>query len=155
MRRMLKIAGVVLVLILILVQLIPRDHNDGGLNTLNNIDHVYALPANVGAILKKSCNDCHSNHTNYPWYAQLQPFRYLLDGHIRDGKAELNFNEFGTYSARKQKSKLRAIGESLEEGSMPLSSYTFIHRDAALSKSHKATLASWVKLIGDSSSLKN
>jgi hypothetical protein len=155
MRRILKIAGVVVVLMLILIQFIPRDLNDGGLNPDNNLDHVYAVPANVEAILKKSCNDCHSNHTNYPWYAQLQPFRYLLDGHIRNGKAELNFNEFGTYSARKQRSKLRAIAESLEEGSMPLSSYTFIHRDAVLSKADKATLSNWVKLISDSSSIKN
>lgn len=155
MKRIAKITGVVLVTLFIIIQLIPRGHNEKGDKPVSDITQIYTVPANVGALLKKSCYDCHSEHTDYPWYAQLQPFRYMLDGHIRGGKAELNFNEFGTYSSRKQRSKLRAISESLEEGSMPLSSYTLIHRNAILSKEDKALLMNWVKLAGDSLLLKN
>jgi len=154
MKRIVKITGVVLVTVLIIIQFIHRDHNEDRVKPVNNIDQLYTVPANVGAILKKSCYDCHSDYTNYPWYAQLQPFRYLLDRHIRGGKAELNFNEFGAYSSRKQRSKLRAIGESLEEGSMPLSSYTLIHKDAIVSKKDKALLMNWVNLTNDSLLLK-
>jgi hypothetical protein len=79
----------------------------------------------------------------------------MMDWHVRQGKEDLNFNEFATYTPRKQRSKLRAIGESLEEGSMPLSSYTFIHRSAMLSKADKALLYNWVKQSADSLLLKN
>ncbi|SDG12318.1 heme-binding domain-containing protein [Mucilaginibacter gossypii] len=155
MKRIVKITGTVLVTVLLAIQFIPRDHNEKGTKPVNDIAQVISVPENVGAILKKSCYDCHSNNTDYPWYAKLQPFRLMLDRHIRGGKAELNFNEFGTYSSRKQRSRLRAIDESLEEGSMPLSSYTFIHKNAILSKEDKATLMNWVKMAGDSLLLKN
>lgn len=155
MKRAFKIICVVLITVLIMIQWIPRDHNENGVKPVNDIAQVYTVPSNVTAILKKSCYDCHSNHTDYPWYAQVQPFRNMLDSHIRGGKAELNFNEFGTYSARKQRSKLRTIGESLQEGSMPLSSYTLIHRNAILSKDDQTLLMNWVKLTSDSPLLKN
>ena len=145
MKRTIKIIGVILITVFVLIQLMPRDHNENGTKPVNGITKVYPVPENVGAILKRSCNDCHTNHTNYPWYAQLQPFRLILDGHIRDGKAELNFDEFGTYTPRRQRSRLRAIGESLDEGSMPLSSYTIIHRNAILTKEDKLLLENWVK----------
>ncbi|SEN07796.1 Haem-binding domain-containing protein [Mucilaginibacter gossypiicola] len=148
MRRTIKITGAILIAVFILIQLIPRDHNENGPKRVNGIDKVVPVPENVGAILRKSCNDCHSNHTNYPWYAQLQPFRLILDGHIRNGKAELNFDEFGSYTPRRQRSRLRAIGESLDEGSMPLSSYTMIHRDAVLTKEDKLLLENWLKSAG-------
>ncbi len=149
MKRALKITLVVIGILFLAVQLIPRDHNESGSAQPNALTKVFPIPASVGAILKKSCYDCHSNSTNYPWYAQIQPFRYMLDGHIKSGKAELNFDEFGSYTARKQRSKLRAIGESLDEDSMPLSSYTLIHRNAILSKEDKLTLANWLKVIND------
>jgi cbb3-type cytochrome oxidase cytochrome c subunit len=155
MKRIVKIIGIVLVAFFILIQFIPRDHNENAAKPMNDVTQIYTVPANVGAMLKKSCYDCHSDHTDYPWYAQLQPFRFMLDRHIMVGKAELNFNEFATYSSRKQRSKLRAIGESLDEGSMPLSSYTFIHRDAVLSKEDQTLLKNWVKQTNDSLSIKN
>ncbi len=72
-----------------------------------------------------------------------------MDKHVRDGKAELNFNAFGTYTARRQRSKIRAIDESLREGSMPLSSYTLVHRNAILSKADKALLMNWAEQTSD------
>ena len=149
MKQSIKITGIVLVILFIAIQFLPRDHNESATKPVNGIAKVCTVPDNVDEILKRSCYDCHSNNTNYPWYAQLQPFRFMLDRHIRQGKAELNFDEFGSYTARKQRSRLRAIGESLDEGSMPLSSYTLIHRDAILSKENKLTLANWLKVISD------
>ncbi|GAC1314040.1 MAG: heme-binding domain-containing protein [Mucilaginibacter sp.] len=155
MKRIIKISLAGLIVLFIVIQFIPRDHNDGQQAAVNSITKLYPVPGNVQSILKKSCYDCHSNRTNYPWYAQIQPFRFMLDSHIRQGKDALNFDAFGTYSSRKQRSKLRAIGESLDEGSMPLSSYTLIHRKAALSKEDKALLMNWVKQTSDSLLQKN
>lgn len=149
MKRLLKPLLAVIVLLLISIQFIPRDHNDTGNTPIHDISGVYKVPVNVGLILKRSCYDCHSDQTYYPWYARLQPVRLMMDKHVRDGKAELNFNAFGTYTARRQRSKIRAIGESLNEGSMPLSSYTLVHHNAILSKADKALLMNWVEQTSD------
>ncbi|WP_292945672.1 heme-binding domain-containing protein [Mucilaginibacter sp. 44-25] len=144
MNRTVKIIGAG-VLLLAAIQFFPRDHNEGKAPTGKTMADAIPVPSNVQVIFKRSCYDCHSDHTTYPWYAQLQPVRYILDGHIRHGKDDLNFDEFGDYAGRRQRSRVRAIGESLEEGTMPLSSYTIIHRGAILTKEDKATLLNWAK----------
>lgn len=69
--------------------------------------NVYAVPKNVATVLRTSCYDCHSNNTQYPWYSYIQPVRMFMDNHIKEGKENLNFSEFGNYSERKQGNKIR------------------------------------------------
>src|SRR5829696_4663993 len=110
----------------------------------------FNVPANVADILKISCYDCHSNNTRYPWHANAQPIGWLLANHVKDGKEELNFNEFTTYSKRRQLSKLKSIQNSIKDGSMALSSYTLLHSDAKLSEDNKAVLLQWTSNVIDS-----
>jgi hypothetical protein len=145
MKRGLKIGLLTLVVLFLVIQFIPRSYNQQGVKVANDLAQAVPVPKNVGLVLKRSCYDCHSNHTDYPLYSWLQPIRLMMDRHVSKGMEELNFNEFGTYSSRKQRSKIRAIGESIEEGTMPLSSYTIIHRNAILSKEDKALLLNWAK----------
>lgn len=116
----------------------------------NDISKVHYVPSNVRGILQTSCYDCHSNNTNYPWYAELQPIAWWLDNHIKEGKAELNFNEFAAYSPRRQYRKLEEIIEQVKEDEMPLSSYTLAHKDAVLSKDQKVALTTWASTAMDS-----
>jgi hypothetical protein len=104
--------------------------------------------------LNTSCYDCHSNNTNYPWYAEVQPMGWLLAKHIKAGKRELNFDEFASYSERRRTSKIRAIQVSIEEASMPLSSYTIMHQDAVLSDKEKQLILHWTLQTLDSLSNK-
>ncbi len=107
-------------------------------------------PENIGNILHTSCYNCHSNNTNYPWYSHLQPVGWFLESHINNGKEELNFSEFGSYSVRKQKSKLKSMANQIEKDEMPLSSYTFIHREARLSNKSKIALIDYLNALRDS-----
>jgi hypothetical protein len=107
------------------------------------------VPADVHSILKTSCNDCHSNNTVYPWYAEVQPVTWWLNGHIVDGKKHLNLSEFATYSLRKQYHKLEEIDEMVKKGEMPLDSYLWIHKNADLSDGQKLTIANWVTSVMD------
>lgn len=115
----------------------------------------FIVPAYVGGILKSSCYDCHSNNTRYPWYANLQPMGWLLADHIKDGKAELNFDEFGSYPKRRQLSKLKSIAGSVKDGSMPIASYTWMHSDAKLSAEDKASIIDWATITRDNLEAKN
>jgi hypothetical protein len=116
----------------------------------SNFTEMYKVPKTVETTLRTSCYDCHSDNTNYPWYSYVQPIRFFMDGHINKGKKELNFNEFGNYSSRKQRSKLVAISKQIQSDEMPLSSYTLIHKNAMLSKTQKQEVIKWFTKTNDS-----
>jgi Haem-binding domain len=126
--------------ILILIQFIRPERNLGKAETENTI----FVNAEVGTILQTSCFDCHSNYTNYPWYTNIQPIGWWLNHHVDEGKEELNFSEYESYSLKRKLHKLEEIKEMVEEGEMPLSSYTLIHGDTKLSPEQKEILYTWV-----------
>lgn len=138
-----KKIGIGLVVVLVAIQFIRPTRNTGELEGPNDISKHYQVPAEIHAVLKKSCYDCHSNKTEYPWYANLQPVGWWLQSHVNEGKDELNFSEFGTYPEKKAKHKFEEIEELVNEGEMPLSSYTIIHGDAKLSAEQTTAIASW------------
>jgi len=130
---------------MVAIQFVQPALNQSVQVSIEGIASVTDVPGNVQAILKNSCYDCHSNNTRYPWYATLQPGAWLMASHINEGKAELNFDEFGNYSKRRQLSKLKAIQGSIEDESMPLPSYTLIHKGARLSKTDQILLKDWIE----------
>jgi hypothetical protein len=151
MKKFLKTIIIATVIILLLAQFLPKNnYNNGDALIPASIETSHKVPEDVAAILKTSCYDCHSNHTSYPWYADIQPVSKWLGNHVNEGKGELNFSEFGIYSLRRQYHKLEEIAEQVEENEMPLSSYTLIHRNAALDENQKKTLISWVNNLRDS-----
>ncbi|HXC02695.1 MAG TPA: heme-binding domain-containing protein [Opitutaceae bacterium] len=103
-----------------------------------------AVPAEVQRVFTKACYDCHSDHTRYPWYAEVEPVGWWLGSHIDDGKQHLNFSEFGAYNAKKADRKLKQIAHEVNDGSMPLHSYTWIHRDAILTAAEIKLISDWV-----------
>ncbi len=144
MKKYLKIAGILLLITFIGIQFMPTEYNLSDKISENDISIVLNVPDEVQNILTTSCYDCHSNNTNYPWYNKIQPVSYFMEGHIKEGKEELNFNEFGSYSNRRKKSKFKSIISQIDDEEMPMFSYTIIHRDAILSEEDKETIKKWV-----------
>ncbi len=132
-----------LLLVLVVIQFIRPAQNVAAQPPMNNIATLYPVNAEVRTILDKACNDCHSNNTNYPWYSKIQPVSWWLDDHIKEGKKEINFDEFSTYSLRKQYHKMDEVLEQVKEGEMPFESYTLIHKDADLTALEKKVLLDW------------
>ena len=151
MKRFLKFFLYAILIALILFQFYPKPKkNVSATMSSNDITMVHQVPTDVLQVLKTSCYDCHSNNTVYPWYASVQPVAMWLGNHIDEGKRELNFSEFGTYSIRRKYGKLEGINNEVKEGGMPLSSYTLIHRYAKLNDNQKLLLANWVTALRDS-----
>ena len=144
-----------LLVVFIAIQFIRPARNSSKAVQTADVITQFNIPAKVAGVLKTSCYDCHSNNTNYPWYANVQPMAWLLADHIKNGKADLNFNEFGTYSKRRQLSKLKSIVSSIKEGAMPLSSYTLLHQYAKLSKEEQTLVIDWATKTRDSLEAKN
>ncbi len=119
MKRILKIILIVLLILLILIQFIRPAKNRSESISANDISIQYAVPDSIQHILKVACNDCHSNNTRYPWYAEIQPVAWWLNDHVVNGKKDLNFSEFTKYRIRKQYRKLEEINDLVKECNAP------------------------------------
>ena len=144
-----------LLIVFVLIQFIQPVRNLSNEIFPGAITETIYVPKNVQGVLQTSCYDCHSNKTHYPWYASVQPVGWLLAKHIRDGKAELNFDEFSSYSLRRRISKMKEIKNSMKDRTMPLRSYTFLHGNARLSNDERALIIDWATKTEDSLRLIN
>lgn len=134
---------------LIIIQFIHPKKNKAEGSQPNYIGNNFSVPADVKTILEKACNDCHSNNSNYPWYANLQPVHWWMEKHIKDGKKHLNYDEYTSRPLRYQYHKMEETIEMIKEGEMPLNSYTWTHKDAKLSEEEKTKLISWAESVMD------
>ena len=132
--------AVLVVAIVLVIQVILVERNVSTVPPGQSFEKTEKVPANVAAILKVSCYDCHSNNTRYPWYSVLQPGAWFMARHIKKGKEELNFDEFNNYSKRRKKAKIKSIISQIEKEEMPLKSYLLLHPDAGLTPNKKKVL---------------
>lgn len=147
--KLLKNIVTLFFIILIGIQFIPTTYNTSNEVLETDFMNTFNAPQNIKNLIKISCYDCHSNNTQYPWYSKIQPGGWFMDGHIMDAKKELNFSEFGDYSDRRKKSKLKSMISQIKDGEMPLWSYTLIHREAKLSEEDKLKLTDWLTNLRD------
>ena len=148
--RIVKIIVIVLLVAFVGIQFIPTTRNQNETVPQSDFMQVHRVPEAIQEKLQTSCYDCHSNNTQYPWYNKIQPVAWFLEDHIKEGKAELNFNEWDSLSSRRKASKLRSIIKQIESGEMPLDSYTIIHKDAEFSEEEEENMINWITRLKDS-----
>ena len=143
LKKILKIAAIVIVAALIVAQFIRPDLSNPPINEAETLEASVQVPENIKAIMKRSCSDCHTNTTVYPWYSQISPVSWWLKNHIDEGRRELNFSVWATYQPKRKAKKLEEVCEQINEKEMPLPSYTWAHRDAILSAEESKVLCDW------------
>jgi len=136
---------VILVVLLVVAQFVRPDMALPPENPSHAISAAVPVPPEVDAILKRSCFDCHSSKTRWPWYAKIAPSSWLLARDVRDARKELSFSEFATYAPRKQAHKLEEACDQVKQGDMPLWFYLPLHPAAKLSDADKQTLCAWTE----------
>ena len=145
MKKVLKIIAIILVVPFIIFQFIRPDFTNPPVVQADTLEANLQVPENVKTILARSCNDCHTNETRYPWYSYIQPSAWFLANHIAEGRGQLNFSTWKTLSAAKQRRKLSQVCEQVQSKEMPLPSYLWIHRDAQMSDADIKTLCDWTE----------
>lgn len=153
--KLIKIILLAILIVFAAIQFIQPGKNISNKILPADISKQFSIPENIQAVLKTACYDCHSNNTHYPWYSFIQPAAWWMASHIKNGKANLNFSEFGSYSTHKQQSKLKSMANAINDGSMPISSYTIMHKNAKLSDENKKLITDWVSTTKDSLEAKN
>ncbi|MGZ8444838.1 MAG: heme-binding domain-containing protein [Candidatus Binatia bacterium] len=102
-------------------------------------------PVEVQALLRRSCNACHSNETVWPWYARVAPASFLITRDVKDGRKKLNLSTWDGYDETRKSRKKREIAREVGKGDMPPWFYVSLHPEAKLSAAERALIIKWAK----------
>ena len=140
MKKPLKTAATIALALLVLIQFWPVDRSNPPATA------AMALPAGeVGEIMQAACNDCHTHETTWPWYSRVVPISIFVARHVEEGREHFNLSTWGEQTAQRRDHKLEEMIEMLEEGEMPLRSYTITHTDARLTDAQRSMLVEWAR----------
>jgi len=145
MKRYIKYFFLLALAALIVMQFIRPEKNQGGYESIAAFEADTKPTKEISELLQTNCYDCHSAETKYPWYAEIAPVSYWLADHIKNGKKHFNVSKWDSYSVKKKDHKLDELIEMVEEGEMPLDSYTWTH--GGLSKENADLLVRWAQLV--------
>jgi hypothetical protein len=144
---MLKRILIGLAAVFLVIQFIRPQKNLSTAPQPEDIVSKFPTPPEVKRSLQAACYDCHSNNTRYPWYAKVQPAAWFIAHHVEDGKEHLNFSEFGALAPKRATRRLQQAIDEMEDGGMPLKSYTLIHGEARLSEAQIKQIKEWAERI--------
>ena len=150
MKKPLRVAGIVLIFGLIVAQFVRPERTNPQVDPSHEMKATFAVPGPVQEILERSCMDCHSYHTRWPWYSALAPTSWLVASDVREGRQHMNFSEWGTYTRGRMISRLDMIFDEVDKGDMPLAGYQLLHPDAKLKEKEKDILCTWAEHVSDS-----
>lgn len=136
-----------LLIVIVLIQFIqPKKNLSNGIAE-HDISKAYVIPEPVHQTFTEKCYDCHSNHTDYAWYFNVQPVGWWLAAHIYDGKQNLNFSEFKKYERDQAEQKLNEIVDAVISRSMPIGGYVFLRPHTRVTDEDEQAIRSWVKSV--------
>lgn len=144
-RLTIKNIGIFLVFLFLAIQSIRIDKTTQPVNPETDFLVLTSANSEIAGMLKTACYDCHSNQPIFPWYTNIAPVSWWIKHHIDEGSHHLNFSIWGTYSEKRKNHKLDECIEMIEEGEMPMSSYTMMHGEAKLTDAQKLQLVEFFK----------
>ena len=143
MKKFLKWSAIIFALIFVGIQFFRPARVNPPIDETVTVGAKLNVPPEIDSILTRSCNDCHSNKTDWVWYSNIAPASWFMAYHVEEGRIELNFSEWGKLSPGKASRKLEEICEQVETGEMPIWNYVILHPSAHLSGADKKMLCDW------------
>jgi hypothetical protein len=146
LKRALKILrwfALAVLVVLIGLQFVRPARTNPAVDPSQTIHARLQVTPQVAAILDRSCQDCHSNSTRWPWYSNVAPVSWFVIDHVNHGRTQLNLSQWGSLDNRQSVKKLEEMCEEVQDGVMPLESYTRIHWGAKLGPEDIKTLCEW------------
>src|SRR5215471_3351636 len=143
--KIVKRIVIVLIVLLIAIQVVRPAKTNPAVDNTKTIEANTQMSPQVAAILERSCYDCHSFKTTWPWYSQVAPVSWYLVYDVNKGRRDLSLSEWSKYDARRSARKLQEICEQIEKGEMPTKPYLLLHPAAKLSDSDKKVLCDWAR----------
>lgn len=129
--------------VLVVGQVVPIGRMNPPVDPAQTMYAKMPVPPDIADILGRSCQDCHSSQTMWPWYSRVAPVSWFVVRHVDKGRGELNLSQWGRYTTRRQDRKLKEICEQVTSSKMPMSVYTLMHPQAKLSEHDRQTVCEW------------
>ena len=144
-RKILKWTLVALAVAFIGIQFVRPAKTNPAVDESRTLNSHAQVSPDIAAIMERSCNDCHTNKTRWPWYSEIAPVSWYLVHDVNEGRKHLNLSDWAKYDARRANRKLDEICEQVEKGEMPPKAYLILHPSAKLSDADKKALCDWAK----------
>ena len=132
-----------LLLAFVIIQFIRIDKSVPEVDPKGDYLAMVNIESDLADKIQDACYDCHSYQTEYPWYAEVAPVSWWLKGHVDHGRGNLNFSIWNSYSAERQSHKLEECIERIQNHSMPLTSYTWMHSNAKMDDDERQRMVDW------------
>ena len=139
-RRIAGIALVSAIVVLVAAQFFRPQRTNPTSDPKESFEAVMQPPAEVASILDRSCRDCHSNRTTWPWYSHVAPVSWLVVQDVEQGRKRLNLSEWGRRDAAHARSQLNEMCEQVRRGEMPMWYYLTLHPTAKLTETEVSTI---------------
>jgi hypothetical protein len=135
---------IALVAFLVVIQIFqPARSNPVAAPSRSLIAHV-RVPEDVYSALIRSCGDCHSNQTRWPWYSRVAPLSWVITDDVNEGRRHMNFDDWEALEDPKQATdRLVGICEEITKKGMPPFSYRLVHAGTQLKTQEIASICSW------------
>lgn len=145
MKRILKWTAIVCACGFLLLQFSRVAKTNPTVDEARTLEARLHVTPEVQAILARSCADCHSNRTRWPWYSHVAPVSWWLTDHVKQGRRHMNFSDWARYEPAEADQVLNEMCKTVKHGVMPLDSYTLMHRAAVLTPQDVGTLCAWTQ----------
>jgi len=130
----------ILLAITVVAQFFQPDRSVPVVDPANDMLVMTQAPTDIRTLVEGACYDCHSDKTNYPWYAYITPMNFIVQDHINEGRAVLNFSDRDKYAGSEAAGE---CGESIVEGEMPPAYYRLMHTHGRLSQQDQQKIVDW------------
>jgi hypothetical protein len=153
MSRRVKQGAVIFVLVLAAAQLVRPERANPATDPSHTIQAYVGTASGLVAVLDRSCGDCHSNGTVWPWYTQLAPLSWLMAYGVTAGREAVNFSEWASYTPQLQRALLSASCQDASTGKMP-GAYALLRPETRLSADDIQTICAAARMAGTESTAK-
>ena len=143
--KWLKRGLIALAVLLVAVQVVRPARTNPPVDPSRTIQALTKMTPEVDAILKRSCNDCHSYETKWPWYTNVAPVSWLVINDVNEGRRHASLSDWASYNRKRAIHVLDEMNDEVGDGGMPPGKYLTLHPEAALSDADRALFLTWVR----------
>ena len=145
MRVLTKRVALVSIVLVLVGQAVPVNRYNPPVDPPKTIYASQTMPSSVRSVLERSCNNCHSDETAWPWYSYVAPVSWVIARDVHGARKALNFSQWGNYSAQRKANKLEEMCEQVTNGDMPDTLYLLLHREAVLTQEERDAVCQWTE----------
>ncbi len=125
-----KVAALVLVIAAAAIQLYRPARTNPPADPNASFEAVVKPPPGAAAVLERSCRDCHSYRTAWPWYSGVAPASWMVARDVTEGRARLNLSKWDIYGPEMSGLRVGQMCRAMANGEMPPKYYTPLHPQA-------------------------